>query len=70
MFGQVIRRLKNAKDARLFERSFLRARKTSETCSETATRLYCEGNDDMALAYELLDEKFPELYSSQKTKAS
>ena len=62
-YRAIIKRIKNKRDARLFERAFLSARKTTESCSQAATRLYCEGKDDEALAYELLDEKFPGLYA-------
>ncbi|MCK5558115.1 MAG: hypothetical protein KAJ01_07045 [Candidatus Hydrogenedentes bacterium] len=63
MFDNVIRRLKSRKDARLYERTFLRARKKGETCAAASTRLYCQGDDEKALAYEMLEEKFPELYT-------
>lgn len=65
----IILRLKNRKDARLYERTYLHARKKDETCEQASIRLYCEGRDETALAYELLEEKFPGLYSGDKVQA-
>ena len=64
MISQVINRLKTRKDARLYERTFLHARKQGESLQQVANRLYCEGRDETALAYELLDSKFPNLYAN------
>lgn len=69
MIDNVIRRLKTRQDARLYERTFLRARRTGETCEAASTRLYMEGRDEEALAYELLEHKFPGLYSGSKVQA-
>jgi len=61
----IIKKLKNRKDALLYEKTFLGARKSGESCEQAANRLYCDGRDEIAQAYEELEQKFPGLFVSE-----
>ena len=65
MLQDVIKNLKTTVEALDYEAQFLAARQPGETAQNTANRLYCMGRDDTARAYELLDDKFPNLFTQE-----